>query len=140
MHAHEKELATITAVEKAKIRSHRIFAGGALFIVLAALGGYAFVVKPALEREAMAEEMAKQEQRRATMDKDQAKAELLTEQERAAQAEREKDELKARLEKRERAQEQAKLKAAASKNAPKARPAKKPGCAPDDPLCGISID
>ncbi len=130
-------MAAITAVERAKIRARRIIAGGAVFLVLASLGGYALVLKPALERQAMAEEMAKQEQRRAAMDKEQAEAALLTETERAQAAERDKEALKARLEKKE----QAKQKAAASTSSkPKARPVKKAGCAPDDPLCGIPLD
>jgi type IV secretory pathway VirB10-like protein len=134
---HEKEMAAITAVERNKIRTRRIVAGGAVFMVLASLGAYAFVLKPALEGQAMAEEMAKQEQRRAAMDKEQAEADLVTETERAEAAERDTDALKARLEKKE----QAKQKAAASTgNKPKPRPAKKPGCAPDDPLCGIPLD
>ena len=107
---HEKEMAAITAVERNKIRTRRIVAGGAVFLVLASLGAYAFVLKPALERQAMAEEMAKQEQRRAAMDKEQAEAALVTETERAEAAERDTDALKARLEKKE----QAKQKAAAS--------------------------
>jgi hypothetical protein len=134
---HEKEMAAITAVERNKIRTRRIVAGGAVFLVLASLGAYAIVLKPALERQAMAEEMAKQEQRRAAMDKEQAEAALVTETERAEAAERDTDALKARLEKKE----QAKQKAAASTSSkPKPRPVKKPGCAPDDPLCGIPLD
>jgi flagellar biosynthesis/type III secretory pathway M-ring protein FliF/YscJ len=139
MLAHEKEMAAITAVEKAKIRSRRVVLGGVVVILLGALGGYAFVVKPALDRQAMAEELAKQEQRRAAMDKEQAEAELLTETERAEAAERDKDALKARLEMQEQ-KEQARQKAAASSKKPRARPAKKPGCAPDDPLCGLPLD
>jgi type II secretory pathway component PulM len=133
---HEKEMAAITAVERAKIRARRIIAGGAVFLVLASLGGYALVLKPALERQAMAEEMAKQEQRRAAMDKEQAEAALLTETERAQAAERDKEALKARLEEKE----QARHTAPATPNKPKARPVKKAGCAPDDPLCGIPLD
>jgi type II secretory pathway component PulM len=133
---HEKEMAAITAVERAKIRTRRIIAGAAVVLALASLGAYVFVLQPALERQEMAEEMAKQEQRRAAMDKEQAEAALMTEKERAEAAERDKEALKARLEKKE----QARQTAAATPNKPRARPVKKAGCAPDDPLCGIPLD
>ncbi len=137
MLAHEKEMAAITAVERNKIRTRRMISGGAVVIVLASLAGYAFVLKPALERQAMAEKMAKQDHRRAAMDKEQAEAALMTEIERAEAAERDKEALKARLEKKEQARQKA---AASTKSRPKARPVKKAGCATDDPLCGIPLD
>ena len=69
----------------------------------------------------------------------QAEAALLTETERAEAAERDKEALKARLEKKDEARQKAAA-APNKSNKPKARPAKKPGCAPDDPLCGIPLD
>jgi hypothetical protein len=73
------------------------------------------------------------------MDKEQAEAALVTETERAEAAERDKEALKARLEKKEQARQKAAA-SAATKSKPKARPVKKAGCAPDDPLCGIPLD
>jgi type II secretory pathway component PulM len=141
MLAHEKEMASITAVEKAKIRARRMVMGGAVFMVLASLGVYAFVVRPALERQAMVEEMAKQEQRRAAMDKEQAQAALLDAKEQTAAAQQDSQRLKDKLEKKELARQRAAAAAASNaSNKPKTSSDKKPGCAPDDPLCGISID
>jgi len=90
----------------------------------------------------MAEEMAKQEQRRAAMDKEHAQAELLDAKEQTAAAEHDSQRLKERLEKKELAQQRAAAATAASNagNKAKTRAEKKPGCAPDDPLCGIPLN
>ncbi|KPK14004.1 MAG: hypothetical protein AMJ62_14250 [Myxococcales bacterium SG8_38] len=62
------------------------------------------------------------------------------ERERAQEAELEKQELADRLEKRQQAKQKAAEAAAASSHKPKPRQEKKPGCAPDDPLCGLPLD
>ncbi|MBW2686271.1 MAG: hypothetical protein JRE19_10185, partial [Deltaproteobacteria bacterium] len=62
MLAHEKEIAAITAGEKAKIRARRMLIGGLVFAVVGSAAGYTFGVKPALERKAFEAESARQEQ------------------------------------------------------------------------------
>jgi hypothetical protein len=134
---HEKELAAITAVEKAKIRTKRLVIGGLVFVVLGSAGGYAFGVKPALERKALEAERARQEQQLALEQKERAEQQLVDEKQRANDAEQAKDEFEQKLQAREQRQRELEQRA---KDRPKhrAKP-KSQGCAPDDPLCGIDI-
>jgi hypothetical protein len=122
---HEKELAAITAVEKAKIRSRRLVIGGLVVMVVGSGAGYAFGVKPALERKALEAESARQ-----------AQEQLVDAQERADQAEEDKERFEQKLEAREQREREREQRV---KDRPKSR-AKDKGCAPDDPLCGIKFD
>ncbi|MGB5310975.1 MAG: hypothetical protein WBN38_02820, partial [Polyangiales bacterium] len=63
--AHEKEIAAITAAERSKARNRKIAIGSMVAVLLAALGSYAFLIKPALERKALEAELARQEQQMA---------------------------------------------------------------------------
>jgi len=76
MREHEKELAAITAVEKAKIRTKRLVIGGLVFMVVGSAAGYAFGVKPALEQKALDAESARQERQLALEEKERAEQEL----------------------------------------------------------------
>lgn len=135
---HEKDLAAITAVEKAKIRSRRMLIGGLVFIVLGSAAGYAFGVKPILERKALEAESARQAQALALEEKKRAEEDLVDAQQRAGQAEEEKELFEQKVLARER---RAKEREQRAKDRPKQRPKpKSQGCAPDDPLCGIKID
>jgi len=135
---HEKEIAAITAVEKAKVRTKRLVIGGLVFIVVGSAAGYAFGVKPALEQKALEAESARQERQLALEEKDRAEQELADEHKRANDAERAKDEFEQKLQAREQRQKEREQRA---KDRPKHRAKPKSrGCAPDDPLCGIKID
>ena len=135
---HEKELAAITAVERAKIRTKRLVIGGLVFIVVGSAAGYAFGVKPALERKALEAESARQERQLAFDEKERAEQELAAEHERANDAEQAKDAFAEKLERRDQRQKDREQRA---KDRPKRRAKpKSQGCAPDDPLCGIKFD
>ena len=135
---HEKEIAAITAVEKAKIRVRRMLIGGLAFVVIGSAAGYAFGVKPALERKALEAESARQAQQLALEDKKRAEEDLVDAQLRAEQAEEDKEAFEQKVEARELRQKEREQRV---KDRPKQRPkAKAKGCAPDDPLCGIKID
>jgi hypothetical protein len=124
MLAHEKEIAAITAVERSKIRNRKIAIGSVVTILLAALGSYAFLIKPALEHKALEQ-------------KERAQEELVEAQQRAKEAEEAKDEYQEKLEARE---QRAKEREQRVKDRPKPRAKPKDkGCAPDDPLCGIDF-
>jgi uncharacterized protein HemX len=135
---HEKEIAAITAVEKAKIRTKKMLIGGIVFVMVGAGAGYAFGVKPALERKALEAESARQAQELALDDKKRAEEDLVDAQLRAEQAEEDKEAFEQKVEARE---QRLKEREQRVKDRPKQRPkAKAKGCAPDDPLCGIKID
>ena len=78
--AHEKDMATITAVEKAKIRTKRLVIGGLAFVVIGSAAGYMFGVGPALERKALEAERARQGQQLALEQKERAEQQLVDEQ------------------------------------------------------------
>ena len=135
---HEKEMAAITAVERAKIRTRRMVIGGLVFVLLGSTGGYAFGVKPALERKALEAERARQAQQLALGEKERAQQELVDAQERAKEAEQDKLRFEQKVQAREQRQKEREQRL---KDRPKQR--RKPkgqDCAPDDPLCGIKID
>ncbi len=137
MLAHEKEIAAITAVERSKIRNRKIAIGSVVTILLAALGSYAFLIKPALEHKALEAELARQDQQMALEQKERAQEELVEAQQRAKEAEEAKDEYQEKLEARE---QRAKEREQRVKDRPKPRAKPKDkGCAPDDPLCGIDF-
>ena len=142
MLAHDKEIAAISAGEKAKIRARRILVGGLMFVVIGSAAGYAFGVKPALERKALEAERARQEQGLAIEQKERAEQKLVDEQKRADDAEQAKDEFAQKLKDREeRQKEREKEREQRAKDRPKQRAKpKSQGCAPDDPLCGIKFD
>jgi flagellar biosynthesis/type III secretory pathway M-ring protein FliF/YscJ len=136
--AHEKEMAAITAVERSKTRNRKIAIGSVVAILLAVLGSYAFVIKPALEHKALEAERARQEQQMALEQKERAQEDLVEAQQRALEAEEAKEEYQEKLEARE---QRAKDREARAKERPKPRAKpKKKGCAPDDPLCGLDLD
>ena len=135
---HEKELTAITAAENAKIRTRRIVIGSIVAILLGAVGSYAFLIKPALDRKAFEAERARQEQQMALEEKQRAQEELVEAKESAAEAEEAKEQLAQKLEARE---QRRKEREARAKERPKQRAKPKDkGCAPDDPLCGIKFD
>jgi len=137
--AHEKELAAITAVEKAKIRSRRLVIGGVAFLLIGTAAAYLFGVKPALEQKALEAEHARQARELALAEKERAAQDLADAEERANAAEADKTRYAEELEARDQRQKE---REARVKERQKTKRPKKKGetCAPDDPLCGLKLD
>ena len=125
-------------MEKAKILTKRLVMGGLVFVVLGSGAGYAFGVKPALERKALEAESARQAQQLALEEKERAEEDLIDAQQRADQAEEDKVLFEQKMQAREQRQKEREQRA---KDRPKQRAKPKSrDCAPNDPLCGIKFN